>query len=248
LTAIIGVSADMSEMKKTEETLKLMERKMLNQKIQEQKKISRAIIKAQEEEKNYIGKELHDNVSQILASTKMFLSSAAKKNEAIRDIIKYPIELINSSIDEIRLLSHKQVTPLKNINLEEMLQNLVSALDKNSSLNVDFNYSVKDLLSDDLKLNIYRIVQEQINNIIKHAQANNVTIAVKTEENNISINVTDDGIGFILSEKRKGIGISNMMNRIESYNGKMLIKTSPGNGSRIKVTIPVSEVAFSVKD
>jgi PAS domain S-box-containing protein len=249
LTAIIGVSADMTEMKKTEETLKLMERKMLNQKIQEQKKISRAIIKAQEEEKNYIGKELHDNISQILASTKMFLSSAAKKNESIREIIKYPIELINSSIDEIRLLSHKQVTPLKNINLEEMLQNLVSTLDKNSALHIDFNYAVNaGLLSDELKLNIYRIVQEQINNIIKHAQANNVTIAVRTEGNNISVNVTDDGKGFKLNEKRKGIGISNMMNRIESYNGKMQIKTSPGNGTRIKVTIPVSEAVFSIKD
>ena len=242
LTAIIGVSADMTEMKKTEDTLKQMEREMLNQKIQEQKKISRAIIKAQEEEKNHIGKELHDNISQILASTKMFLSSAAKKNESIRDIIKYPIELINSSIDEIRLLSHKQVTPLKNINLQEMLQNLVSALDKNSSLNVSFSYTVKgSLLSDELKLNIYRIVQEQINNIIKHAQAGNVTIEVKTEGDNISIHVTDDGKGFKLSEKRKGIGISNMMNRIESYNGKMQIKTSPGNGTKIKVTIPASE-------
>jgi len=219
-----------------------MEREMLNQKIQEQKKISRAIIKAQEEEKNHIGKELHDNISQILASTKMFLSSAAKKNESIREIIKYPIELINSSIDEIRLLSHKQVTPLKNINLQEMLQNLVSALDKNSSLNVSFSYTVKgSLLSDELKLNIYRIVQEQINNIIKHAQAHNVTIEVKTEEDNISVQITDDGKGFKLSEKRKGIGISNMMNRIESYNGKMQIKTSPGNGVKIKVTIPVSE-------
>jgi PAS domain S-box-containing protein len=242
LTAIIGVSADMSEMKKTEETLKEMERKMLNQKIQEQKKISRAIIKAQEEEKNYIGKELHDNISQILASTKMFLSSAAKKNESIREIIKYPIELINSSIDEIRLLSHKQVTPLKNINLEEMLQNLVNALDKNSSLKVSFTYSAKDkLLSDELKLNIYRIVQEQMNNIIKHAQASNVTIEVKTDGNNICVHVTDDGKGFKLGDKRNGIGISNMMNRIESYNGRMQIKTSPGNGVKIKVTIPVSE-------
>jgi PAS domain S-box-containing protein len=242
LTAIIGVSADMTEMKKTQDTLKQMERRMLNQKIQEQKKISRAIIKAQEEEKNHIGKELHDNISQILASTKMFLSSAAKKNESIREIIKYPIELINSSIDEIRLLSHKQVTPLKNINLEEMLQNLVNALDKNSSFNVSFSYNVKgSLLSDELKLNIYRIVQEQINNIIKHAQASNVTIEVKTEGDNIIVYVTDDGKGFKLSEKRKGIGISNMMNRIESYNGKMQIKTNPGNGVKIKVTIPVSE-------
>jgi len=113
LTAIIGVSVDISERKKAEETLRSMEKKIVDQKIQEQKKISRAIIKAQEAEKNHIGLELHDNISQILAGTKIYLSLAAKNNEAIRPILKYPMELIDSLAEEIRLLSHKQVTPLK---------------------------------------------------------------------------------------------------------------------------------------
>jgi two-component system sensor histidine kinase UhpB len=230
---------DITERKKADATLKLMENKILNQKIQEQKKISRAIIKAQEAEKNHIGKELHDNISQILASTKMFLSSAAKKNDAVKDLIKYPLQLINSSIDEIRLLSHKQVTPLKNINLKQLVSNLIEPLNVNNSTQIVFSYDVNGLtVDDDLKLNIYRIIQEQLNNIIKHAAASNVLIAIKAADKSIHVIVSDDGKGFKPGIKRKGIGISNMINRIESYNGKLKIKSSPGNGCKINVEIP----------
>ncbi|MEI9959534.1 MAG: ATP-binding protein [Ferruginibacter sp.] len=169
----------------------------------------------------------------------MFLSSAAKKDPAVKEIVKYPLELINTSIEEIRLLSHKQVTPLKNINLNEMLGRLIAILNENKSLLVNFIYHVSDnLLSDDLKLNIYRIIQEQVNNITKHAEAKNVTLELKTENEYIIITVADDGKGFKADQKRKGIGISNMMNRIESYNGEMNIDSSPGNGCIISITIP----------
>lgn len=239
LTAIIGVSVDISERKKVEETLHQMEKEISDQKIQEQKKISRAIIKAQEAEKNHIGLELHDNISQLLAGTKMFLSHAAKKNEELGPILKYPIELIDSLVEEVRLLSHKQVTPLKNINLEELLQELLKNLTYSTTLKLSFNYLVSnEFLSDDLKLNIYRLIQEQMNNILKHADANNVDISIKTEGNDINIILEDDGKGFIFTKKRKGIGISNMMNRVESYNGKMEIISSPGNGCVLNVTIP----------
>ncbi|MGC4100810.1 PAS domain S-box protein [Ferruginibacter sp.] len=230
---------DITERKRSEESLKTMEERILAQKIQEQKKISRAIIKAQEEEKNYIGKELHDNINQILASTKMFLSSAAKKNEAVRDLIKYPLELIDTSIEEIRLLSHKQVTPLKNINLERLIRKMLGSFGQGGLPNVDFSYAVlNETLSDDLKLNIYRIMQEQMSNIVKHADARNVHISIKAAAQVISVVVMDDGKGFKTSVKRKGIGISNIMNRVEAYNGKVTIKSSPGKGCKISVVIP----------
>src|SRR5665213_30089 len=119
LVGIIGVSNDISERKKAEQDLKKMEQKILDQKIQEQKKISRAIIIAQEQERNHIGQELHDNINQILAGTKLYLSMAAKTNKSVEELVKYPMELIDKSIEEIRLLSSKQVTPLKNIDLNK---------------------------------------------------------------------------------------------------------------------------------
>ena len=217
---------------------KLMAQEILEHKVQEQKKIARAIIKAQEKERNYLGQELHDNITQLLASAKLYLGTAIHDNEELKELIKYPMELIDSSIGEIRSLSSKLVTPLKNIDLQELVRELIRKLDLNTNIKTDFTYSVSsEFISDDLKLNIYRIIQEQMNNILKYAEAKNVKISIKTQENAICIKISDDGKGFDVEKKRNGIGISNMINRIESFNGEVAIESSPGKGCKISFKI-----------
>ncbi|WP_410965794.1 sensor histidine kinase, partial [Salmonella sp. SAL4438] len=81
--------------------------------------------------------------------------------------------------------------------------------------------------------------QEQVNNILKHAEAKTIDIAVTYDNNSIEIRVEDDGKGFNTKRKRKGIGISNMINRVELYDGKFDITSSPGNGCILDVLIPV---------
>ena len=240
--AIIGTacfSRDVTQRTKNERAFHAMEQEILNQKVQEQKKITRAILNAQERERNHIGQELHDNISQILASSKLFLSSAGQGNEVLKDLVKYPMELIESSIQEIRLLSSRHVTPLKNVDLRELIQSLLDGLRENTLINTVFKYNVDNReLNDDLKLNIYRIIQEQINNIVKHASPQEIDISVQAEHNALHIEMKDDGQGFDVNMKRKGIGISNMMNRIESFNGQMLIESSIGNGCTVQIDIP----------
>jgi signal transduction histidine kinase len=240
--AIIGTacfSRDVTQRTKNERALRAMEQEILNQKVQEQKKITRAILNAQEMERNHIGQELHDNISQILASSKLFLSSAGQDNEALKDLVKYPMELIESSIQEIRLLSSRHVTPLKNVDLRELVQSLLDGLQENTLINTAFKYNVDNReLNDDLKLNIYRIIQEQINNIVKHASPQKIDISVQAEQNALHIEMKDDGKGFDVNMKRKGIGLSNMMNRIESFNGQMLIESSIGKGCSVEIDIP----------
>jgi len=233
-----GYAEDITESKKAEADLMLMEQKILDQKIQEQKHIARAIIKAQERERTRMGQELHDNVNQILAGTKLYLGMIGKDDKTKEDI-KFPMELIDNAINEIRSISHKNVTPQKNINLMDLLQSLINDLEKNTTLKAalrfDLNGEIKD---DDLKLNIYRIIQEQVNNIIKHAAAKNVNISVQPIDHSIQIITNDDGKGFDVNKTKMGIGISNMMNRIETFNGKMEIISSPGNGCKTTIEIP----------
>ncbi len=218
---------------------KLMEQKMLEQKVQEQKKITRAVIKAQERERNRIGQELHDNVNQILAGTKLYLSVASKSNAKVKELISYPMEMIDNSINEIRLLSSRQVTPLKNINLEELIQSLLDDLVKNTAIKINLACNIlSKSVNDDFKLNIYRIIQEQLNNILKHAAAKNVSVCIESMTDGINIVVSDDGKGFDMHKKRKGIGISNMINRIESYNGKIKITSSVGKGCKTEIDLP----------
>lgn len=217
---------------------KSLELEILDQKVQEQRKISRAIIKAEESERNYIAKELHDNVNQILAATKMYLTRAGKNNTELEGLITYPLQLLDSSMDEIRILAGKHVTPLKDLNLKPLVESLLTDLSKNKGIQTAFVYELPHSINDDLSLNIYRIIQEQVNNIGKHAQAKNVNISVQGEDAFIRIVIADDGRGFDVDQNRKGIGISNMINRVESFNGAVMIESCEGCGCKIQITIP----------
>lgn len=237
---LFGILQDVTDRKQAEENLRLLERKLTEQKIREHKKVARAIITGQEQERNHIGQELHDNINQILAGTKMYLSSAGNKSEEVRDLVKYPIELIDSSIEEIRLLCQRLVIPPKSIYLDELIHDLLIKLKENVDITTALTYTIKEVeVSEDIKLNIYRIVQEQINNIRKYAEAKHIIISIGKKGKKISILIKDDGKGFDTSVKRRGIGISNIIYRVESFNGKVSIKSSPGNGCKMTISIPL---------
>lgn len=217
-----------------------LQQQLMKAQINKQKEIVKAVIIAQERERNHLGQEMHDNINQLLLATKIYLSAAGKKNVQLKKLIEYPLELIDTSMEEIRFLCRKMVTPIKNIDLKELIQRLVTDFRQNTKIKIAFSYSItNESIPDDLKLNIYRIIQEQTNNILKYAEAKNVTIAVHEKDNMINILVEDNGRGFNVSRKRTGIGITNMINRIESYNGRIEIKSSKGKGCKIFISIPV---------
>lgn len=218
---------------------KLLEQKLLDQKVQEQKKITRAVLQAQEIQQNKMGQELHDNVNQVLSVIKLYLDMMDKDRQDTKELLEKSKTYINTAMEEIRLLSRQQVTPLKTAELKELIEELVSDLNVNGS-STKFHCRVAAHLSidEDLKLNIYRIVQEQINNILKYAFATQATISINENKKTIYISVIDNGRGFDPLVKRKGIGISNIINRIESYNGEVIIESSPGKGCKLEIRIP----------
>lgn len=237
---VIMAIRDITDRKTAEQALKALEQEIMNQRVQEQKRITRAIISAQEQERNRIGQELHDNICQILSTAKLYITVAKEDKPELSELVNYPIQLIENSIKEIRALSKRNVTPLKDINLEDVLQTLINNVTQTTSLKTNFAYHVADQSFDDgLKLNTYRMIQEQFNNIVKHAGAKNVNLSVASEDNFIHVTVSDDGKGFDVNKKRSGIGISNMINRIESYNGEIQIQSSPGNGCTVHFKFPL---------
>ena len=223
---------DISEIRRLEE-------ERLNAKMEEQKKVSKAILSGQEIERNYLGQELHDNINQILVGTKLFLGMAGNKSTETKELIKYPMELLDTSMEEIRSLCQKMVTPLKNNSLEELIRELINKFDTATQLKTVFTYDIKnEKLSDELKVNIYRIIQELFNNIHKYSGAKQVNILVKGDEHAISFTVTDDGVGFDINQKRNGVGISNMINRVESFNGVIKIDSALDKGCKTDIVIP----------
>lgn len=219
---------------------KLLEQEILDQKAEEQKMVIRAILTGEERERNKIGQELHDNVNQILAGTKLYLGIAKSKDVVNKDIIKESITLIDNAMEELRTLSRGKVTPGKSIDLRESLGELLRSMSA-GQFRTHFDYIGTDKgIGHDLKQNIYRIIQEQLNNIIKHAEAKNVYLKVQVNENGIAVQIRDDGMGFEPQLKKSGIGLSNMINRAESFNGKLDITSSAGNGCIVDLWIPSS--------
>ena len=219
---------------------KLLELEILNQKVQEQKKITRAVIKAQEKERTKIGQELHDNVNQILASARIYLTASCESNRDNKNMLaQESIMLIDSAIQELRLLARNEITPQCKQDLRQLIQPLVDDLNEHAVIQTKFDYCLAAPAVDtDLKLNIYRIVQEQITNILKHSFASSVHIRLNGDEKYICLSVADDGKGFETANNRKGIGITNIMNRIESFNGEFSLQSSPGNGCKLSVKFP----------
>ena len=219
---------------------KLLEQKLLDQKIQEQKKIIRAVLQAQEIERNRIGQELHDNVNQILTTIKLYLGVLDKSKTYSQDIVDKSKEFIDTAMQEIRLLSKQQVTPQKRVDIKELIEGLTKCLNDTTNTGTKFHCSVTSSLSidEDLKLNIYRIVQEQTNNILKYATASQATITINDNNRTVYLSIIDDGKGFDPAIERNGIGISNIINRIESYNGEVILESSPGKGCKLEIRIP----------
>jgi PAS domain S-box-containing protein len=230
--AIIGTLSDVTENK-------LLQKQVLEQKVQEQKKITRAVLKAEERERNRIGQELHDNVNQILAGTKLYLGLASKDEFAGRGLIKSSLALVDNAIEEMRSLSKEQVTPIKSIDLKDLIHSLIDKFNSASSIKTTAIYDLHNqYIDDDLKLNIYRIIQEQMNNILKHSNAKHTLISLTDDQDSLYVSIKDDGKGFDTEQKRRGIGLVNMSNRVESFNGELIIDSSPGNGCEVRITIP----------
>jgi PAS domain S-box-containing protein len=237
-SGIMAIVRDVTEIRRLQRE---MEKERMEQKVQEQKKTTRAVIKAQERERNIIGMELHDNVNQLLASTRMCLSTAKSSAAGKLEFVDKCIRLIDSTVFEIRVLSRKHVTPLKGFDLKEQIQSLAKIMEGGIGFKISFDYDVpgKPELIDDLKLNIYRVIQEQLNNVYKHASASRVQIKMYAEDGRIHISINDNGIGFEIGLKKNGVGIVNIINRVESFNGQVSFETNPGVGCKLNISIPM---------
>ena len=207
-----------------------------------QKLITEATIQAQEKEREEIGKELHDNINQILASTRLYLGLAlgSDRETSVEAVIKSR-EYVDLAINEIRHLSKQLVPPALDQALGSAVKELVNEIQTASGIviKIEMEKFDEDLFNGNLKLMLYRIIQEQINNIIKHSHAKKVTIKIETRFDEVNLMIADNGVGFDTNKKAKGIGLRNMASRVGFYNGTMNITSQPGNGCTLEVSIPL---------
>ncbi|GAA4341604.1 PAS domain S-box protein [Flaviaesturariibacter amylovorans] len=218
-----------------------LEQQVLEEKIGAQKEIAKAIINTQEKERSEIGKELHDNVNQILTTTKLYIENIRYYPEQRDTFVEKSAALLQKAISEIRGLSKALVTPvIYDIGFRATLEELIEHYRNLQLFDLELHFEVDEAeIENGLRLTIYRILQEQLNNIVKHARARSVQIRLRRAGNALHICIADDGVGFDPRQKRHGLGLSNMMNRIEVFKGSFEIRSAEGEGCEICIRFPM---------
>ena len=202
-------------------------------------------VEVQDQTMQSIATELHDNVGQLLSLTTLTLNSVNLADEVkAKKKIENSLTLVNKSIKELRELA-------KLLHGEQLVENGIGhAIDQEISwLNKSGAYQLKvdnalvdlTLSSPDKDLIILRLLQEIINNIIKHAKATYIQIDSYHNDGALHLNVKENGVGFNAEEikaKKSGMGLNSIYKRIEMINGKLILNSAPGEGTSISIEIP----------
>ncbi|MGF1636923.1 MAG: sensor histidine kinase [Cyclobacteriaceae bacterium] len=219
---------------------KLAKIKVEKQTLERERQVIKALMEGEEKERHRVSRELHDVVNGNLAAMKLNLNLANNNNYD---------ELLDQTMNEIRRLSHNLMPDVvKKFGLNVALDQYFAGFSDAYGWHVDFQFiGEASLLTDEASLHVYRIIQELINNSIKHAGANELLVQLIVNEGKLSITVEDNGKGFDIVKAKStydnglGMGLNNLENRVNYLNGSFDIQSSSETGTSIYIVIPINE-------
>jgi signal transduction histidine kinase len=198
-------------------------------------------LQAEENERHRIAQELHDGIGGSLAAIKLYIDSL-RKSSGIKEL-DLAYDNINTTYEQVRSLSHNLTPPeFKFSSINDIVKDYINQISQHSKTEIVLNSKVSadwSNLDESIQIGIFRITQELMNNVIKHAKANRVVFDLNLDDKNVIIIVKDNGVGFDTSKKMTGIGIRNIKQRVEDLNGSIEINSEPGNGTEVKLHIPI---------
>ena len=214
-------------------------------KIEHETSMLQSQVEIQEQTFENISREIHDNIGQKLTLAKLQLNTvnlndSKKTSERLHDAVSLISEAINDLSDISRSMSSEIIL---NNGLIKALEFEVAQLNKSSLYRIALVVNGNPVFFDSQKeLVLFRIVQEALNNIMKHAAAREIQLSLNYWENQVEMRISDDGKGFVNgSSTLKGTGIANMKRRAELLNGQCSVFSNPGQGTQIKIEIPINE-------
>jgi PAS domain S-box-containing protein len=234
---MIGAMQDLSRQKELEEKLEA-------EIVLKERQIADATEDAKEMERADIGKELHDNINQLLGASKMYIDMAKRGGENIAMYLSRSSEYTIAAIDEIRKLTKGLTTDIiKNLGLCDAIDNIARDTMEVSPVKILLSTDsfIENSVNDKFKLNVLRIIQEQLNNIMKHARASRVNIDLVQNKKAIKLVIADNGAGFNAAKCQEGIGIPNIKSRAAAYQGTAAFSSQPGRGCILTAIFPVSD-------
>ncbi|MFY0677372.1 MAG: cache domain-containing protein [Neptuniibacter sp.] len=185
-------------------------------------------------------RELHDGINQLMVSVKFRLELARDKlnkqdSSAVNDLEK-GCDVLNMAIQEVRRVSHDlRPIQLDDLGLETALYSMCKEFSERTDISTNVRIKLPEQrLPDDVEITIYRLAQEALTNIEKHAEAQNVSLRIWQRERFIWVEITDDGKGFVPEQQESGIGLLNMRERTELISGHFSMRSKPGSGTRVR--------------
>ncbi|MEP6747361.1 MAG: response regulator [Bacteroidota bacterium] len=228
----------------------LLENKLTDERRSRGTAITAAVLTAQEKERACIGEELHDNLNQILGAAKMYIELAKTELETRQILLDKSSACIVSVIEKIRAISKTLAGPGLQVGLFNSIRILIADSKIASAIKIRFqeNNLKEKIINEKLKLTIFRIVQEQVNNILKHSYASIATISLCRLHSEVVLNIKDNGSGTDLLKQTQGVGIQNIRSRAGLHNGNVAIVSKPGKGYELKVAMALdTEVAKTIE-
>lgn len=208
-----------------------------------QQELLKTQLETKEQTFHQIGEELHDNIGQLLSSTRMLIGIAERSLEEVPDALRTADQTLGKAIQDLRMLSKSLNKEwLHQFNVIENLQAEVERINAAQMIQVELITSVKSLPMDpESRVMLFRIIQEALHNSMKHSAAQHVTVNI-TKEQEILVVIKDDGKGFEVNDSGKqGVGLLNMNHRTSLLGGKISWNSVPGNGTEVKISIPIQQ-------
>jgi len=231
---MIGAMQDVSK-------LKILEARLEKEILLKERQITDASDEARETERSDIGRELHDNVNQLLGASRQYIDLASQGGEDNKMLLKRSSEYTQTAIEAIRKLTHRLNTDLiKQLGLREALDTIVRDTMEVNPIKIICTVKGyrENKASVKFKQNLFRIIQEQLNNIIKHSKATIVQIDLAQNKESLKLVISDNGIGFDMLKKNDGIGIANIKSRAAVFNGIAQISAKPNEGCSLQLSFP----------
>lgn len=234
----VGIHWDVTEIRD-------LETKILYESVQKEKYLMEAKLQAEEDQRDMIGRDLHDGVGQMLAYLSVYMNILKEKSEINFDDIEKAQSTIGKTIDEVRRLSRNLAPPaIKDLGFRDAVVELIgsySIIPKPAfSLKI---YKGKDphALLYEYKLMFFRVIQELSSNTFKYAKANKVDLKIEYDANEMRLFYKDDGVGFDIKTVKRGIGLKSILSRVEFYGGEVKIKTKLNQGTEVIINLPFEQ-------
>lgn len=231
----IGIHWDVTEIRD-------LETKILFENVHKEKELMEARLQAEEEQRDVIGRDLHDGVGQMLAYISVYFNILQEKETISSDDIAKAQATIKKTIEEVRRLSRNLAPPaIKDLGFREAVIELIasySIIPKPSfTLNI-YKGADPDKFLHEHKIMMFRVLQELSSNTFKYANAEKVKIKIEQNKKGMQMVYKDNGIGFEMATVKKGIGLKSILSRVEFYGGDVKIKTNHGKGIEVFINLP----------